>query len=67
MASEERQSISGLLLREMQARNWSQREMAKTCALSNTTISKIVREQSMPDPNTCFKLAQGLEILVSLA
>lgn len=53
-------SIPELLAREMKARNWSQREMAKACRLSNTTISKIVRGQSVPDPNTCFKLARGL-------
>jgi len=64
VTSEERPSISDLLLREMKARNWSQREMAKACALSNTTISKVVREQSMPDPNTCSKLAQGLDLPV---
>ena len=57
-----RQTIAELLSREMETRNWSQREMAKACTLSNTTISKIVRGQSMPDPNTCFKLAQGLEL-----
>jgi transcriptional regulator with XRE-family HTH domain len=62
LASQEKRSISDLLLREMEARNWSQREMAKACALSNTTISKIVRQQSMPDPNTCFKLARGLAL-----
>jgi transcriptional regulator with XRE-family HTH domain len=55
-------AIAELLLREMDTRNWSQREMAKACQLSNTTISKIVRGQSMPDPNTCFKLAQGLAL-----
>ena len=55
-----RADLAELLLREMDTRNWSQREMAKACHLSNTTISKIVREQSVPDPNTCFKLAQGL-------
>jgi len=54
--------IGDLLLREMETRNWSQRETAKACQLSNTTISKIVRGQSIPDPNTCFKLAQGLEL-----
>lgn len=53
-------AIGDLLLREMETRNWSQREAAKACQLSNTTISKIVRGQSIPDPNTCFKLAQGL-------
>jgi transcriptional regulator with XRE-family HTH domain len=57
-----RVGVAELLLREMERRNWSQREMAKACQLSNTTISKIVREQSIPDPNTCFKLAQGLEL-----
>jgi transcriptional regulator with XRE-family HTH domain len=56
--------LADLLTREMHARNWSQREMAKACQLSNTTISKIVRGQSVPDPNTCFKLAQGLELPV---
>jgi transcriptional regulator with XRE-family HTH domain len=59
-----RAGIAELLLREMDTRNWSQREMAKACQLSNTTISKIVREQSIPDPNTCFKLAQGLGLPV---
>jgi len=59
---QDRGAIAELLLREMDTRNWSQREMAKACQLSNTTISKIVREQSVPDPNTCFKLAQGLEL-----
>lgn len=62
MSTGEIQTISELLLREMDARNWSQREMAKACALSNTTISKIVRGQSLPDPNTCFMLAQGLDL-----
>jgi transcriptional regulator with XRE-family HTH domain len=57
-------ALSELLTREMQTRNWSQRELAKACQLSNTTISKIVRGQSVPDPNTCFKLAQGLELPV---
>jgi transcriptional regulator with XRE-family HTH domain len=56
--------LAELLVREMEARNWSQRETAKACQLSNTTISKIVRRQSVPDPNTCFKLAQGLELPV---
>ncbi len=64
MSTNETHSISTLLLREMQTRNWSQREMAKACLLSNTTISKIVREQSLPDPNTCFKLATGLALPV---
>lgn len=58
----EDESIAALLLREMEARNWSQRDMAKACQVSNTTISKIVREQSVPDPNTCYRLAQGLEL-----
>ncbi len=57
-------TMAGLILREMQTRNWSQRDLAKACELSNTTISKIVREQSLPDPNTCFKLAQGLGLSV---
>jgi transcriptional regulator with XRE-family HTH domain len=61
-SDQDRVHLAELLLREMGARNWSQREMAKACQLSNTTISKIVREQSIPDPNTCFKLAQGLEL-----
>jgi transcriptional regulator with XRE-family HTH domain len=61
---QERGTVAGLLLREMETRNWSQREMAKACQLSNTTISKIVRGQSIPDPNTCFKLAQGLALPV---
>ena len=61
-AGHDRGAIAELLLREMETRNWSQREMAKACQLSNTTISKIVREQSVPDPNTCFKLAQGLAL-----
>jgi len=60
--STEKRSLPELLTREMHARNWSQRKMAKACRLSNTTISKIVRGQSVPDPNTCFKLAQGLEL-----
>ena len=60
----DKQTIADLLLREMEARNWSQRETAKACALSNTTISKIARQQSLPDPNTCFKLAQGLGLPV---
>lgn len=55
-------SIAALLLREMETRNWSQRDMAKACQVSNTTISKIVRAQSVPDPNTCFRLAQALEL-----
>ena len=55
-------AVAELLLREMETHNWSQREMAKACQLSNTTISKIVRGQSVPDPNTCFKLAQGLSL-----
>ena len=61
---QDRGTVAGLLLREMETRNWSQREMAKACQLSNTTISKIVRGQSVPDPNTCFKLAQGLALPV---
>lgn len=63
-APPDKQTIADLLLREMEAHNWSQREMAKACALSNTTISKIARQQSLPDPNTCFKLAQGLGLPV---
>jgi transcriptional regulator with XRE-family HTH domain len=59
------EDLAELLLREMEARNWSQRETAKACDLSNTTISKIVRRQSVPDPNTCFKLAQGLDLPIS--
>ena len=61
-AAQDQEAIAGLLLREMETRNWSQREMAKACQISNTTISKIVRGQSMPDPNSCFKLAQGLAL-----
>lgn len=50
------------LNRELQGRDWSQRELARRAGLSQTTVSQVLSYQRNPTPEFCIDVARGLRV-----
>lgn len=50
------------LNRELQIRDWSQRELARRAGLSQTTVSQVLAYQRNPTPDFCIDVARALRL-----
>lgn len=54
-------SVRASLQRAMVVRGWSMRRLARESGVSSASVSTILREGSIPTPQTLSKLALGLK------
>lgn len=51
--------FSDWLLKEMNARTWSQADLARAAGLSRTAVSNVLSQQRQPGPEFCVAIAQA--------
>lgn len=56
------QSFSVWLDHQLKRREWNQREFARRSGLSKSAISEWVRGTQTPDPDSCLKIADALNV-----
>lgn len=53
-------NLSDLLVKELQKRGWSQRELSRRSGISPTQISHVISEQANPGSDFCLAIARAL-------